>query len=207
MVNNPTRLSSILDYCLVRSNKASNAIKCELFDSGFSDHKAISLQLDRNPASYETKMISKWKISKDLIHRACLNPILWNPDDSVDSLACKITDWLSFYQNLVLSVKTVKCNPHKKDWFSHELRCLRERWKEESNPIAKKSLRNSYVNELRRAKASYFSDKAAKICKSGGVYKVLSTRNKDDGGIKILDPVTDKLETDESKLCDIFLDS
>ena len=35
MVNNPTRLSSILDYCLVRSNKASNAIKCEVIDSGF----------------------------------------------------------------------------------------------------------------------------------------------------------------------------
>ena len=48
------------------------------------------------------------------------------------------------------------------------------------------------MNELRRVKASYYCDKAAKICKSGGVYKVLSARNKDDGGIKILDPVTDK---------------
>ena len=143
-------------------------------------------------------------MSKDLTHRACLNPISWNPGDSVDSLACKLTDWLSFYQNLALSVKTVKCNPHKKDWFSHDLRCFRDRWKEESNPISKKSLRNSYVNELRRAKACYFSDKAAKISKSGGVYKVLSARNKDDGGLKTLDPDTDKLVTDDSKLCEIF---
>ena len=136
MVNNPTRLISILDYCLVRSNKASNAIKCEVIDSGFSDHKAISLKLDRNPAIYETKKISKWNISKELIQRACLNPVLWNPDDSVDSLASKITDWLSFYQNLALSVKTAKCNPHKKDLFSHDLRCIRDRWKEDSAPLS-----------------------------------------------------------------------
>ena len=166
---------------------------------------AISLKLDRNPVNYETKKISKWNISQDLVQRACLSQVLWNPEDTVDSLACKITDWLYFNQNLALSVKTVKCTAHKKEWFSHDLRSLRDRWKEESDPVTKKSLRNSYVNELCRVKASFFRDKAAKLSKSGGVYKGLSARNKADGGLKILDPGTEKLLTEESMLCDIFL--
>ena len=61
------------------------------------------------------------------------------------------------------------------------------------------------MNELRRVKASFFSDKAAKLSNSGGVYKVLSARNKADGGLKFLDPGTDILVTEDSKPCDIFL--
>ena len=61
------------------------------------------------------------------------------------------------------------------------------------------------MKEIRRVKASYFSVKAAKISKSGGVYKVLSARNKDDGGLKFLDPDTDKPVAEDSKLCEIFL--
>lgn len=99
---------------------------------------AISLKLNRNSVKYRTRQISKGTISQDLDQRACLNQVLWTQDETMDSLACKITDRLSFHQNFALSVNSVKCNPHKKEWFSHDLRSLRDRWKEESDPDTKK---------------------------------------------------------------------
>ena len=71
--------------------------------------------------------------------------------------------------------------------------------------LLSKNLSQIHMNELLRVKASYFSDKAAKLSKTGGVYKVLTAWNKADGGLKILDPGTEKLVTEESKLCDVFL--
>lgn len=55
-------------------------------------------------------------------------------------------------------------------------------------------------------KVSYLNDKPAKISKSGGAYKVLSSPDRAEGGLKILNPGTEKLVTDESKLCDLFLE-
>ena len=112
MVDSPTRLKSILDYCLVRSNKLIN---CETIDSGFSDHMAIALKIDSNPVIFDSKKIYKWNITQDLIQRACLNQVVWNAADTVESFARKITDWLKFYQTQALSVKTVNYNPFKKD--------------------------------------------------------------------------------------------
>ena len=87
------------------------------------------------------------------------------------------TDWYSRLQNhglvellskLGSFSKDCKVQPAQKAWFSHDLRSIRDRWKEESDPATKKSIRNSYVKEFRRVKASFFSDKAAKLSKSEG---------------------------------------
>ena len=48
--------------------------------------------------------------------------------------------------------------------------------------------------------------KAAKLSKSGGVYKVLNLRDKSDSGIQVEDPISNKMVSEDENLCKLFLD-
>ena len=125
MVSSPTRCVTILDYCLVRSNKDASAMKCEVIESRFSDHRAILLNLGRGSVKCDTKGITKWSIFSEIVKKAWFNQVTWEANESVDDLAMKITDWLKFYANCTNSVEDAKMIYHSKQWFSEELQQVR----------------------------------------------------------------------------------
>ena len=70
----------------------------------------------------------------------------------------------------------------------------------------RKQIRSHYVNELKLVKTNYIVDRAAKLSKYVGVYKVLNARDKSHYGLKIEDPITKKTVYDGARLCSLFHD-
>ena len=75
----------------------------------------------------------------------------------------------------------------------------------EKDIMTRKKLKNEYVKVLRLVKAQHFSNKPSKLSNEVGVLQVIMNRDKSDGKIKLLDPITKDFISDEQLLCDILL--
>lgn len=163
-VSCPTRKNRILDKCY---GSIKNAYKSISFPPlGSADHNCVYLVpsyrtcLQRGKVT--TRNIKVWSEEATLTLQGCLESTDWEvfteSSRDIHELTDVVSSWVTYCEDIVVPVKTVRIYPNSKPWASRQLKVLLNKKKQafkQGDSTELMSVHKEIKREIRRAKLSY----------------------------------------------------
>ena len=160
----PTRGKNILDMCYGNIKDAYKSTS--LHPLGLSDHNCVLLIPVYRTALKREKVqsiqVKDWNDDACLTLQGCLDCTDWDmfkeSCNNIDELTDVTCSWISYCENTVIPVKTVKIYPNSKPWISKSIKVLLDKKKKafrEGNLIEMRNTEKEIKREIRAGKLRY----------------------------------------------------
>lgn len=163
-VSCPTRKNKILDKSYGSIKNAYNSIAFPPL--GTADHNCVYLVpsyktcLQRGKVT--TRNIKVWSEEATLTLQGCLSGTVWQEfiesSTDINELTDVVSSWITYCEDIVVPVKTVKSYPNSKPWVNGHLKILINKKKQafkQGNSTELVSVQREIKREIRKAKLSY----------------------------------------------------